>query len=401
MPELEENIYLNFLIDNYGINQNITIPSIFEIYKGNNKITYNNNYFILEKNNEYFFKYYPGEYELIINFIPIYSNKFLGKQFYIGKEENIYINYNIESVSINKSFGLFFDYNGVADIKGDFSNEIRENQNNDEDHIIDIKIKYFNLLKSNSDYKYFSLNIKVESEMISGLIIYDIHKVIIINKIDSIYEIKKSKNYLFLWNEALQKNYSKFQSYSVISINNKNNILKLIPINGKILTSKNYLITYLFIIKGIFVKTNEDDFFKIKLISEYESKYLNEESGSYFSNFGNTFIDDKKYSIDFIHCSEEVYSFYNSNSTNLKIYEINDATFFDNISNNYLNYSLLPMGENILEEKKTYMILKESSSAFLYEKYFTDLTLNLNNNILDYQKIYYLFLYIVQKLKKY
>ena len=85
----------------------------------------------------------------------------------------------------------------------------------------------------------------------------------------------------------------------------------------------------------------------------------------------------------------------------MKIYEINDATFFDNISNNYLNYSLLPMGENILEEKKTYMILKESSSAFLYEKYFTDLTLNLNNNILDYQKIYYLFLYIVQKLKKY
>ena len=391
LPKLKENIYLNFLINNYGINQNITIPSIFEIYKGNKKIKYNNNYFILEKNNAYYFKYYPGEYELIINFIPIYSNNFLEKQFYIGKQENIYINYNIESVSINKSFGLFFDYNGVADIKGDFSNKIKEEQDSNEDHIIYITTKYFNLLKRDNDYKYFSLNIKVESEKISELKIFDINEVIIIDKIDSIHEIKKGKNYMILFNETLKKNFAKFQSYSIVSINNEKNMIKLISINDDIITSKNYIITQLNTIKGIFVKVKEDDIFTIKLISEEVSKYLNEESSSFFSNFANTFIDDKKYSIDFIHCSGEVYSFYNSNSNELKIYEINDASFFDDISNNYLNYSLLPLGENILEEKKTYMILKKSSNAFLYEKYFTDLTLTLNYNILVDSKMYYLF----------
>ena len=50
---------------------------------------------------------------------------------------------------------------------------------------------------------------------------------IIINKMNSIYEIKKIENYLFLINETIKKNFSKFESHIFISINNKNNILKL------------------------------------------------------------------------------------------------------------------------------------------------------------------------------
>ena len=391
LPKLEENIYLNFYINNYDVTENITITSIFEIFKGSNQLKYNNNYFILEKGNEYYFKYYPGEYELLINFIPIYSNIFIEKPFYIGKEENIYINYDIESIRNNQHFGLFFDFNGFIDIKGDFSNNIKESQDTNEDYFINVKVKYINLLKSNDDYKYFSLDIKVNPEKISNLVIFDIHEVIIINKIDSIYEIKKGKNYLFLLDEKLKKNYAKVQSYSLISINNENNILKLIPINDDIVTSKNYLITSLYKIQAIFVKTKEDGIFKIKLISEEISKYLKEETGSYFDKFGNTFIDDKKYSIDFIHCNEEIYSFYDSKSNDLKLYEINDLSYFDDISNDYLNFTLFPLGENILEKDKTYMILKKSPNAFLYEKYFSDLNIILNNNILEYSKIFYLF----------
>ena len=389
LPKIKEDIYLNIIIYDYSSNKNITNSSIFELYKGNNKINYENNNIILEKNNEYNFKYYPDLYKLIINFIPIYSNKFLEKQFYIVDEQNIYISYNIESIPNNQSFGLFFDFNEVINIRGYFSKNINQKLNNSNLYILNTYDKYFNLIKSYDRYNYFNLDIKVESQFVSELIIYDIQEVIIINKIDSIYEINKSKNYMFLVDETLKNNYDKLESYTVISINNDNNIIKLISINDDIITSKNYLMTKLNYIKGIFIKTNEDDTFMIKLINEEVSTYLNEESSS---NFFNSFIDDKKYSIDFIRTNEQVNIFYNSISTELKIYEINNGSYFqlEEIINNKYNYSLL-FGMKSLEEKKTHLILKKSSNPFLYEKYIDNLILDLNYRLYK-SKICYLFM---------
>ena len=118
LPKIEKNIYLNVIINDYSSFDKKNISSIFEIYQGKNKIYYENNYLLLEKDNEYYFKYYPNQYELLINFIPIYSNKFLEKQFYIINEQNIYINYNIESMAYNSSFGLFFFFFFDINIKG-------------------------------------------------------------------------------------------------------------------------------------------------------------------------------------------------------------------------------------------------------------------------------------------
>ena len=76
---------------------------------------------------------------------------------------------------------------------------------------------------------------------------------------DSKYELNKGKNYIFLLNETLKKNYEKVESFTVISINNDNNFIKLISLNDEIKTSKNYLMIKLNYIKAIFVKTNEND----------------------------------------------------------------------------------------------------------------------------------------------
>jgi len=386
LPKIEEDIYINIIINDFGFTENKNISSIFEVYKDKKSINYEKNNLILEKDKEYYFKYYPNQYELIINFIPIYSNKFLEKKFYFINEQNISINYNIESINNNQVFGLFFDFNGVINIKGYFSN-ISENQDNFKDYTLNSNNKYCILTKNNR-FKYFKLDINVNSGLTSEFIIYDIKEVIIINKINSIYNINKTKNYILFLDEITQKNYAKFESYILISINNHNNILKLLLSNGNIISSKNYILIKLFDIKGIFIKANEDDIFMIKIIPEEVSKYINEESSTYF---GNTFIDDKKYSIEFIHTNEELYAFYNTISTNLKIYELNNGSYFqleDIINNNINNYSLL-LGLKTLEEKKTHIIFKEASGPFLYEKYINNLIIDLNY-ILDISKICYL-----------
>ena len=393
ISKIEEDTYINLIIYDNISNENLTninISSIFEIYKDNNIIDYENNSdIILEKNSEYYFKYYPGLYKLIINFVPIYSNKFLEKVFYIVDEQNIRISYNIESINSNQSFGLFFDFDEIINIRGYFSTNINENTNNSNIYTLNIYNKYFNLTKNMDRYKYFNLDLKIESQFVSELIIYDIQEVIIINKAYSIYEINKNKNYIFLLDEILKKNYSKVESYIVISINNDNNFIKLISLNDEIITSKNYLISRLDKIKGIFVYANEDDTFKIKLISEDLSKYLNEENPS---NNIFSFIDDKKYSIDFIHAKEDINVYYNPLSTGLKIFEINEGINFelDDIINNKNNYSLL-FNMKSLKEKKTYMIYKELSNQFFYEKYIDNLIIDLNCRLYQ-SKIFYLFL---------
>ena len=120
--------------------------------------------------------------------------------------------------------------------------------------------------------------------------IYEIEEVIIINKINSIYEINKNKNYIFFLDEIVQNNYIKFESYTFISINNSNNTLKLILTNGDIISSKNYLFTKIYDIKSIFIQSLKDDIFTIKLISEEISKLMIEESDTFSIN---TLIDDK------------------------------------------------------------------------------------------------------------
>ena len=392
LPKIENDTYANMIIYDYDLVENLTnktFSSRLKIYKNNDKINYHNNNIILEKNNQYYFKYYPDKYKIIINFIPIYLNKFLEKQFYIINKQYIHISYNIESISNNRSFGLFFDFNEAINIMGYFSSNINENLNSTNFYILNIYDKYFNLIKNIDRYKYFNLDIKLDSEFISELIIYDIQEVIIINKINSIYKINKTKNYLFMINETIKTKYEKVESLTVISINNDNNIIKLITKNNEIITSKNYLMTKINFIKGIFIKTNEDDIFMIKLMSEELYKYLNEESNS---NLYNSFVDDKKYSIDFIHSNEDIFAFYNPISTDLKIYEINNGNYLqiDDLINNKFNYSLL-LGMKSLEEQKTYMVLKISSSPFLYEKYINNPILDLNYRLYN-SKICYLFM---------
>ena len=127
----------------------------------------------------------------------------------------------------------------------------------------------------------------------------------------------------------------------------------------------------------------------IKIISEEISKLIIEESNIYLIN---TYIDDKKYSIDFIHNNEEIYVYYNSISTNLKIYEINNEIYFkfDDFKYNNMNYSSL-LELKTLEDQKTHLILKESSGQFLYEKYINNLIIDINY-ILDISKICFLFM---------
>ena len=164
--------------------------------------------------------------------------------------------------------------------------------------------------------------------------------------------------------------------------------MKLLLSNGDIVSSKNYIITKLFDIKGIFIKTNIDDIFMIKIIPEEVSKYITEESDT---DFGNTFIDNKKYSIEFIRNYEESYIFYNSISTNLKIYQLNNEHNFqsEDIINNKLNNFLEFSNLKKLEEQKTYVILKEADGPYLYEKFINNLVIDFNY-ILDLSKICYL-----------
>ena len=245
-------------------------------------------------------------------------------------------------------------------------------------------------MKKDEQFNYLNLDININSGLISELIIYEINKVIIINKLNFVYEIKKMQNIIFLFDEIFKKNFSQFEAYYLISINNKNNILKILPSNGDIISSTNYIITKLIDMKGIFIKVKEDDLFMIKIIPQEISKYMEEEYSTFFSN---TFFDNKKYGIEFVHNIEDIYIYYNYISSNLKIYKLNSGSLFnfeDIINNKMNNFSLLS-GLNTLENEKTYIIMKEANGPFLYEKYVNNLIIDFNY-VLDISKIFYLFM---------
>ena len=50
---------------------------------------------------------------------------------------------------------------------------------------------------------------------------------------------------MFILDEIIKKNFSKFESYTLLSINNKENFINLVLSNGDIVTSQNILFTYL------------------------------------------------------------------------------------------------------------------------------------------------------------
>lgn len=142
-------------------------------------------------------------------------------------------------------------------------------------------------------------------------------------------------------------------------------------------------------IESIFIKVFEDDIFKITLIPEETSKYITDGSNSIF---GNTFIGDKNYSIEFIYNKEESFAYFNQISTNLILFELNNESNYNvgNFINNYNKNFGSFFGLKYMEEEKTYIILKESSGQYLYEKYiniFFDF-----NFILDESKICYLYM---------
>ena len=388
LPKIQENIYINVIINNYDKNDKNKISSIFEIYKNKAKIDYDKNILLLEKNNEFYFKYYPKEYELIINFIDIYLNKCLERIFYILKGNDLYFNYNIKSININSTFGLFFDIDGIINIEGFFSNQT-EYQDNIKNYSIKSNNHYFNLLKDNQ-YNFFNLKINTNIEFVSELKIFEINELIIIYKINIDFTINKGRNYyLFLFDKNMQKDFSIFDSYLLLSICNKNNNLKIVSTNGGITSSKNQLFSILMEIESIFIKVFEDDIFKITLIPEETSKYITDGSNTIF---GNTFIEDKNYSIEFIYNKEESFAFFNQISTNLVLFELNNESNFNvgNFINNYNENFDSFSGLKNMEEEKTYIILKESSGQYLYEKYiniFFDF-----NFILDESKICYLYM---------
>ena len=339
----------------------------------------------MEKDNEYYFKYFPNNYELIINFINIYSNKYLEKIFYIFDVQELYFNYNIKS-DIHSN-GLFFDVEGNIHIKGYYSNETEYKEYIKKNNIQSYN-KYF-ILDHNKKYNYLNLFVNISSSTSTLFKIYDINVVTIINKLNSQYEIKKGKNYIFILEKYLQNNFSVFASFTIISLRNKNNIMKLILSSEEIITSKNFLFTKLSEISGIFIKASEDDIFEIKLIPEEISKYIKEGT---MTVYDNSIIEQKAYyCIEFINSQEKTLIYYNNITDNLKIYELNVGNNFnlDDFINNNNNLSKFT-GIKTIEEQKTFIILKEASNQFLYEKYinyFTDF-----NYILDESKICYLFM---------
>ena len=111
----------------------------------------------MEKDNEYYFKYFPNNYELIINFINIYSNKYLEKIFYIFYVQELYFNYNIKS-DIHSN-GLFFDVEGNIQIKGYYSNETEYKEYIKKNNIQSYN-KYF-ILDHNKKYNYLNLFVNI------------------------------------------------------------------------------------------------------------------------------------------------------------------------------------------------------------------------------------------------
>ena len=391
LPKNEEDIYINILMYNYDNNNNDkNISSIFKIYKNNNIINYEKSLLILEKDNDYSFKYYPSNNELIINFIDIYSNKFLEKLLYTFDGQNFYFNYNIELINNNQTyFGLFFDINEDINVKGYLSDYI-EFQDNVYNYLINTKDKFF-ISEKDNQFNYCNLNVYIDLGYTSNFKIYEINDVITINKLNFKYKINKWKNYVFLLDEILVKNYAKFETYTFISINNDNNYLKLILSNGEIITTKNNLFLKLYEIKGIFIKVFEDDIFEMSLIPEEVSKYINENSLTFYDFI---FFENKKFSIDFYYNKEKSFMYYNSLSNNMKIYELNERSKFnleEFINSNLTNFSPFSRLKTI-EKQKTYILMKElsSSNQLLYE-YYINRPFDFEF-ILDQSKICFLFM---------
>ena len=88
-------------------------------------------------------------------------------------------------------------------------------------------------------YNFYNLKINTNIEFVSELKIFELNEIIIIYEINKEFTINKGRNYLFLFDKNIQKDFSKFDSYLLLSIYNKNNNLKIVSANGGITSSKN------------------------------------------------------------------------------------------------------------------------------------------------------------------
>lgn len=373
LPEIKEN--MNLII--FLINNNC---SAFEIYENNEKIKCEDELpssIILQKNNKYYFKYYPYDNnELIINFLSYSSNNFLNKFLYAFDSKKLYINYNIQNIDYNNNIGLLFDINGKIKIEGffsNFSNFNRISSNLSEQNDINIEEKYL-FIQNNYSSAYLNFNIYFYYMNIYDFKIYSFNEKITIDKIYFKYNLTKNKNILFEFTSELIKKYLKFNSFISISINNTKNTIKLIDINNNIISYKNFVLTNLIKTKEIFILVEEDDIFEIRLIPEKISKYIKSNNPAIYSNI---IRQDYKYEIEYIYQEDYNFLFYNSiNDPNneSQIYQLNDNIFniADVINNEYENHYINSINYTYLEPFKTYILIHKCKNKCMYMKYIND-----------------------------
>ena len=343
----------------------------------------------LKKNNKYKFKYYPDNNELIINFFDFSSNDIFNKTYYSMEMNNLYINYNLLNTKINDNITLFFDINGAIKINGYFSNEIIfDNSLTQID--IETKEKYINI-KANKLYNYLNINIFSLTLDRNDFKIYQINEIITINQINSKYNLEKGKNILLIINSEMKSNYSRFNSFTLLSIKNPKNVLKLMNSEGLIIDSNNFLITNILYIKGIFISIKEDDIFEINLIPEKVSKNIEMNVPSFYSNI---IRQNKKWKIDYFYQKDYNLLFYQAITNidnSLQIYQLNNE---NNILEDLINDKLDSFKEiseiTILEPYKTYIFINKCKNQCLYMKYIDE---NLNfQYILFESRIIYLYM---------
>ena len=202
--------------------------------------------------------------------------------------------------------------------------------------------------------------------------IYSLNEKITISKINFKYNLKRSKNALFVFNAELIRKYLIFNSFILISINNTKNTIKLIDSNNNIISYKNFALTNLVKTKEIFILVEEDDIFEIRLIPEKISKYIKNNNPTIYSNIMR---QDNKFEIEYIYQEDYNLLFYN----------------YMNKPNNEYDYNYINITNfTYLDPFKTYILVNKCKNKCMYMKYInTDYDFEY---FLDESQIIYLFM---------
>jgi len=388
VPDLQENVYISFIL------YNNTDNTMLEIYENGNKINFIDdesfNLIILKSNNKYEFKYYPYENELIINFISVSYNNIFEKPFYLFDSHNFYINYNLLNKNKNENISIFFDISGKIKIEGYFSGD-EKFDNTLSEFILDTKEKYINIEnKLNNNF----LNIKIYADLMYkyDFKIYELKDIIIISQINYKYNLKKGQNILFIIDYDLKQKYLAFESFILLSINNPKNIFKIIESNGLILKANNFYISKLLEVTGVFISISENDIFEMKMIPEKISKKIFNNIQTIDSNIKK---QNNKLNIEYIYQQDYNSLFYqriNDFDNNLQIYQLKNSNFnLEDILNNKMNnYIEVTNTTTMLEPYNTYIFITKCQKQCMFMKY-TSKELYFEN-ILDNSQIIYLYM---------